>query len=61
MKPTSTAKHQHGGAVVWFVVAAVLVLAAYAGYRLLVFYRDNVAPTVSITAPAAAINGWLSR
>jgi hypothetical protein len=53
MKRTSTGQHERGGAVVWFVVAALVASAGYFGYRLLVFYRENVAPTVAEVSKVA--------
>jgi hypothetical protein len=44
-----TSSRERGGVILWTILALVLVAGVYYGYKALVFYRANVAPTYKLT------------
>lgn len=57
---SSSVCRERGGVVLWTLVALVLVVGAYYGYRAVVFYRANVAPAVAeVSKIAGAVQSAL--
>ena len=58
----TTSSRQRGGIVLWTLLLVVLVVGGYYGYRAIVFYRTNIAPTVEqVSKVAGAVQGILPK
>ena len=54
MDRTSITSRERGGAILWTILAIVLIVGGYYGYKALVFYRANVAPAVAEVSKIAS-------